>query len=56
MMELTLTKKDIKEVENIINNFVKNMKESTTSIAALGYCLNELMNSYDKLKEMLDND
>ena len=56
MNELTLTKEDLKEVENIINNFVKEMKDSTTSISALAYCLNELMNSYEKLKENFEED
>ena len=50
-MDIVLKKEDLKEVENIINNFVKKMKDSTTSVTALAYCLNELMNSYDKLKE-----
>ena len=52
-MILSLDSKDLKEVDKIINSFVEKMADTTTSVPALGFCLQTLLNGRDELCEAL---
>lgn len=55
-MEMTLNKDDLKEIDDIINHFVENNKNKTTSISALAFCLQKLMEGRKELEEILERE
>ena len=55
-MEILLDKDDLKEIDNIINHFVENNKDKTTSVSALAFCLQKLMEGREELAEELERE
>ena len=55
-MEVVLKKADLKEVNSIIEYFIENNKETTTSISALLFCLQTLIEGQEKLEIMLNDE
>lgn len=55
-MEITLNKNDLKEIDDIINHFVDNNQNETTSISALAFCLQKLMEGRKELEEILEGE
>jgi hypothetical protein len=55
-MEITLNKNDLKEIDDIINHFVDNNQNETTSISALAFCLQKLMEGRKELEEILERE
>ena len=55
-MEITLNKNDLKEIDDIINHFVDNNQNETTSISALAFCLQKLMEGREELAEKFEGE
>ena len=55
-MEITLNKNDLKEIDYIIDHFIENNKNETTSISALAFCLQKLMEGREELTEILERE
>lgn len=55
-MEIILDKNDLKEIDNIIDHFVDNNQNETTSVSALAFCLQSLMEARDNLEKELENE
>lgn len=47
---MNIGKEDLKEIDNIINSFASIYKDKTTSVAAIAFCLQTLINGYEELK------
>ena len=55
-MILNLNKSDLEEIDDIINHFVENNKEATTSLPALGFCLQKLIDGRKELEEYFEEE
>lgn len=51
---MNIEKEDLEEIDNIINSFVSTYKDKTTSIAAIAFCLQTLIDGYGELKSRFD--
>lgn len=53
MKMIIITKEDLEEINKLISKFVIKMKDETTSVPALGFCLQSLIEAKEKLEEEL---
>ncbi len=56
MVEITLNKNDLKEIDYIINHFIENNKNETISVPALAFCLQKLIEGKEELAETLEGE
>lgn len=55
-MEISMSKTDLKEIDYIIEHFVENNKNATTSISAIAFCLQTLIEGKEKLEKVLEGE
>ena len=55
-MEIELNKNDLKEIDYIIDHFIENNKNKTTSVPSLAFCLQKLIEGREELAEALEGE
>ena len=55
-MKIELNKEILNEVHNLVSRFVVKMQNETTSVQALAYCLQVLIEAENDLKEKLESE
>lgn len=53
-MEITLNEESLNEVRHLRSIFIEKMQNETTSMAALIYCLNALLEAEENLEKKLN--